>query len=132
MTKYALVSVSALAALLLAAPANASSTFPSTCSNTSFQYSASGQATIQSTCLMANGMPHQTSLVLMGISNQNGKLTQGSGDSTFQKSCGSIQVLANTPNVTLSAYCRASSGQSDATSLSLNNISNNNGNLQQK
>ena len=132
MKMYIVACAFALTAAAFASPASAASTFPNTCSNTSFQWSASGQATVVSTCLQANGMPHSTSLVLMGISNVNGKLTQGSGDSTFQKSCGSIQVLANTPNVVLSAYCRASSGASDATSLSLNNIGNNNGNLVQQ
>ncbi len=132
MTKYLLVAPAALAALFAASPASAASTFPNTCSNTSFQWSASGQATIASTCLQANGMPHATSLVLMGISNVNGKLTQGSGNSTFQQSCGAIQILATTPQVVLSAYCRTSSGTSEPTSMSLNNIGNNNGNLVQQ
>lgn len=132
MMKYAFVPASVFVAFLAASPANASSSFPYTCSNTSFQWSASGQATIQSTCLMNNGSPHQTSLVLNGISNQNGKLTQGSGASTFQQSCGSIQVLTNGPNVTLAAYCRTSSGSSNSTSMSLNNISNSNGTLVQQ
>jgi hypothetical protein len=132
MKKYLLASAFALTAAALASPASANSTFPYTCSNTSFQWSASGQATIASTCLQANGMPHATSLVLMGISNQNGHLTQGTGASTFQQSCGAIVISVNGPIVTLNAYCRASSGQSDATSLSLNNIGNNNGNLVQQ
>jgi hypothetical protein len=113
MKKYLLAASVAFGALLAAHPASASSTFGYTCSNTSFQWSASGQATIASTCLQANGMPHATSLVLMGISNQNG-----------------IDVTG--PNVTLSAYCRTSSGSSNSTSLPLNNIGNNNGNLVQQ
>src|ERR1700743_2177440 len=132
MKKVILASAFALTFAALAAPASANSTFPFTCSNTSFQWSTSGQATIASTCLQANGMPHATSLVLMGISNQNGRLTQGSGNSTFQQSCGSIQIIANGPVVTLSAYCGATNGQSDATSLSINNVGNNNGNLVQQ
>jgi hypothetical protein len=131
MKKYLLASAFALTAAALASPASATSNFPYTCSNTSFQWSASGQATIASTCLQANGAPHATSLVLMGISNQNGKLTQGSGSSTFQQSCGSIQFVINGPNVTLSAYCRASNGSSQPTSLSINNVNNNNGTLTQ-
>lgn len=133
MTKVLLVASAAAAAMLLsAAPASAGSTYPYTCSNAIFEYSASGQATISATCLQANGMPHQTSLVLMGISNQNGHLTQGSGNSTFQQSCGSIKLIGNGPDVTLSAYCRTSSGSSTSTSLPLNNIGNNNGNLVQQ
>jgi hypothetical protein len=53
--------------------------------------------------------------------------------STFQKSCGNIQVIiGNSPNTTLSALCRMSNGSSIATSLSLNGIGNNNGNLVQQ
>lgn len=132
MLKYAIVPALALAAMFAASPASAASTFPNTCSNTTFTWNAAALPVIQSYCLRANGQPNMTTLVLMGISNQNGHLTQGTGNSTFQMSCGSIQILANTPNVTLSAYCRTSSGSSDATSLSLNNIGNNNGNLVQQ
>ena len=132
MKSIVLTAAFGLAALCAASPASANSTFPYTCSNTSFQWSASGQATIVSTCLQANGMPHQTSLVLMGISNQNGHLTQSSGGSTFQQSCGSIAVNTQGPVVTLSAYCRTSSGSSNSTSMSLNNIGNSNGNLVQQ
>jgi len=132
MLKYAIVPALALAALLAASPASANSTFPYTCSNTSFQWSAAGQASIASTCLQANGQPHATSLVLQGISNQNGHLTQGSGASTFQQSCGSIRIDVDGPAVTLSAYCRMSNGSSTSSSLPLNNIGNNNGNLVQQ
>lgn len=80
----------------------------------------------------ANGTPKATTLILQGISNQNGKLTQGSGRSTFQQSCGNIQILVDGPNITLSAICRMVNGSSTPTSLSLNNIANNNGNLVQQ
>ncbi|HUJ48439.1 MAG TPA: CVNH domain-containing protein [Rhizomicrobium sp.] len=121
-----------LAAFSAASPASANSTFPYTCSNTSFQYSPTGQAAIQSTCLQANGMPNRTILILAGISNQNGKLVQGPGASTFQQSCGSIAIMTEGPIVTLTAYCRMSNGSSNSTSLSLNNIANDNGKLVQK
>jgi hypothetical protein len=132
MKKYLISAAVLLAAAFAAAPASANSTFPYTCSNSSFQWSAAGQATIASTCLQANGAPHATSLVLMGISNQNGRLTQGTGASTFQQSCGSIQLITNGPVVTLSAYCRMSNGSSTSTSISINNVGNNNGNLVQQ
>lgn len=132
MKTHVLAASAALATAIALAPASANSTFPYTCSNTSFQWGASGQATIASTCLQANGMPHVTSLELQGISNQNGRLTAGSGPSTFQQSCGSIKILTDGPVVTLSAYCRASSGSSISTSLSLNNIGNVNGSLVQQ
>lgn len=114
-----------------AATAFAGSSFQQTCSNIGFAYT-NNQATLQAVCLRANGTSNPTSLVLAGISNQNGTLTQGSGASSFQQSCGNIQIIANNPQqVTLSAFCRTASGSSNPTSLQLNNISNNNGVLQQ-
>lgn len=112
------------------APAFATTTFQNTCSNISFVYSGN-DAAVQAVCLRADGTPNQTKLLLPGISNQNGVLTQGSGASTFQKSCGNIQIIITGPNALLSALCRTSSGSSNSTSLSLSNINNNNGNLGQ-
>ena len=118
-------------AVLLGTPAFADNTYQNTCSEIRFAYSGKN-ATLQAVCLRADGTPNATSLVLQGISNQNGKLTQGSGPSTFQMSCGNIQILTdNGPNTTLSAVCRMTNGASLATALPLNNISNNNGNLVQ-
>lgn len=131
MSKYLLAASAAVAALLVAGPASADSTFPYTCSNAVFAYSGNN-ATLQATCLMANGSPHASSLTLMGISNQNGQLKQGTGASTFQSSCGSIKIIANGPIVTLSAYCRTTAGGSNSSSLSLNNIANVGGNLVQQ
>jgi CVNH domain len=120
-----------LLASLAVTPAFAANTFQDTCSEIHFAYDGNN-ATIKAVCLRANGTANPTSLTLQGISNQNGKLTQGTGASTFQQSCGNIQILVNNgPNVSLSALCRTTSGSSVATSLSLNNISNNNGTLQQ-
>ncbi|HEV2630387.1 MAG TPA: CVNH domain-containing protein [Pseudolabrys sp.] len=122
----------ATAAVLLATPALASNTYQNTCSNIAFAYSGN-DAAITAVCLKADGSPNATKLILQGISNQNGKLTQGSGASTFQKSCGNILIIVgNSPNTTLSALCRMSNGSSTATSLSLNGIANNNGNLVQQ
>lgn len=126
-----IVVLGAIAGLLAATPAFADNSYQNTCSNIAFAYSGS-DAAITAVCLRADGAPNATKLILQGISNQNGKLTQGTGASSFQKSCGNIQILVNNgPNTTLSAICRTSGGTSTATSLSLNNISNNNGNLQQ-
>ena len=123
-----------LAAALLtlaAAPALADNSYQNTCSNIAFAYSGN-DAAITAVCLKSDGSPNATKLILQGISNQNGKLTQGSGTSSFQKSCGNIQILVgNGPNTTLSALCRTAAGTSNATSLPLNGISNQNGNLQQ-
>jgi archaellum component FlaG (FlaF/FlaG flagellin family) len=113
-----------------ASPAFATSSFQNTCSQIQFAYSGNN-ATLSAVCLRANGTANPTSLTLQGISNQNGILVQGGGASTFQQSCGNIQVLVDGPYVTLSALCRTTSGASNPTSLSLDNISNNNGNLTQ-
>jgi hypothetical protein len=117
-------------AAALVSPAFADSSFQNTCSEIQFAYSGNN-ATIKAVCLRSNGTPNATSLTLQGISNQNGVLTQGTGPSTFQQSCGNIQILVNGPHITLSALCRMSDGSSRPTSLSLNNITNNNGNLAQ-
>lgn len=113
---------------LVAGTAFAQSTFQNTCSNITFAYDGS-QAALKATCLRADGTPNASTLVLQGIGNQNGKLVQGSGASTFQKSCGNIQVTISGSQVTLSALCRTSSGSSTATNLPLNGIKNNGGNL---
>jgi hypothetical protein len=113
-----------------AGPAFAANTFQNTCSQIQFAYSGNN-ATIQAVCLRANGTANPTSLTLRGISNQNGKLVQGSGASTFHQSCGNIVIEVDGPFVTLTALCRTTSGASNSTSLSLDNISNNNGNLTQ-
>ena len=124
-----------LAAALLgltAAPALADNSYQNTCSNIAFAYSGN-DAALTAVCLRADGTPNATKLILQGISNQNGQLTQGSGASSFQKSCGNIQILVNnSPNTMLSALCRNTAGGSTATSLSLNGIGNNNGNLVQQ
>jgi len=131
MTNRYLLTAGVLAGLAIT-PAFAANTFQNTCSEIHFAYSGNN-ATLQAVCLRANGTPNATSLTLQGISNQNGKLVQGSGASTFQQSCGNIQILVdNGPIVTLSAICRMTNGSSVDTSLSLNNIANNNGTLVQQ
>lgn len=130
MLQYRLLSACLLTAVTVS-PALAANTFQNTCSEIHFTYTGN-DATLKAICLRADGTPNATSLTLQGISNQNGKLTQGGGQSTFQKSCGNIQILVdNGPGVTLSALCRTTSGSSNATSLGLDNISNQNGNLKQ-
>jgi hypothetical protein len=113
-----------------ATPSFAASNFPNSCSQINFAY-AGNAPTISAVCLRSNGSPNPTSLTIQGIGNQTGTLTQGSGASTFQQSCGNIQIGVNGTNVSLTAYCRNSSGGSTPSSLPLNNISNNNGVLAQ-
>lgn len=113
-----------------ATPAFATNTYQNSCSNITFAY-AGKNAALQATCLRADGTPNPSTLVLQGISNENGSLKQGSGASTFQQSCGNIQILVDGSNSTLSAICRTASGGANPTSLPLDNIGNNNGNLTQ-
>jgi hypothetical protein len=115
--------------LVVATPACATNTMQDTCSEIRFAYSDNGEATIKAVCLSANGMPHATSVVLQGIANHNGKLTQESGPSSFQKSCGNIEVTIDGQNVTLMARCRATNGSVVPTSLPLDKLNNNNGTL---
>lgn len=124
----ALVLTATVAATAIAAP----STFQGTCSNIQFVY-ANNQPTLSATCLRADGSAAPSTLTLQGISNQNGNLTQGTGASSFQKSCGNIQinVSSNGSQVTLSALCRNGGGGANPTSLPLNGIGNNNGRLTQ-
>ena len=118
-------------ATLASGSAFAASSFQNTCSNITFAYSGSNAA-VQAVCLRAHGTPNSTSLVIQGISNQNGQLTGGgSGPATFQQSCGDIQILADGSSVQLSALCRTTSGMSNPTSIELDGISNNDGVLTQ-
>ncbi len=122
----------ALSTVLLAVTASfaiaANSSFQQTCSNITFVYSGNLPA-LQATCLRANGTPNPTSLVINGISNQNGRLTNSGGASTFQQSCGNIQINVTPGAATLSAFCRTISGASNSTSIALDDIGNNNGTL---
>jgi hypothetical protein len=123
--------IAAILAAVAATPALAASTFQQTCSNIAFAYQGN-DAALDATCLRADGTPNRTSLILTGISNNNGTLVQGTGRSTFQQSCGNIRIVVDSPaEVTLAAFCRTVSGASNLTTLPLNNISNNNGNLTQ-
>jgi len=125
----ALAGLGATAMVGIATPAAAASGFQNTCSNITFAYVSGSQAALNAMCLKADGSANGASLVLKGISNQNGALVQGGGASTFQKSCGNIQITANAQGATLAALCRDGGGASRPTSLPLNNIGNNNGNL---
>lgn len=117
-------------ALIVAGPAFAASTFQQTCSNITFKYGGGGQAMLEAMCLRADGSANATSVAIQGIGNQNGTLTHGSGDSSFQKSCGDISIAVKDANtVNLTALCRTSSGSSNSASIGLDGIKNNNGSL---
>lgn len=108
-----------------------SSTFQNSCSNIMFGYGSGGSgAMLNAACLASNGVAHQSSLAIRGISNQNGNLVaSGTGASTFQQSCGNIMITANASGATLTALCRNSGGGSNSTSVALTGIKNNNGTL---
>ncbi len=122
------VLVLALLLIAVAGTAFASSTFQGSCSNITFAY-VNNQAALQAVCLRANGTANPSTLLLQGVGNNNGTLVQGSGASTFQQSCGNIQIQVQGAQVVLSALCRTAGGASNPTSLPLNGIGNNNGNL---
>lgn len=101
-----------------------SSTFQQTCSNYSFVYQGT-EAAIVATCLKSDGTPNESTIVINGIANDDGFLVNNGGPSTFQQSCGSIQVRAAGPDaMILHATCRKADGQSLATSIELGGISN--------
>jgi len=128
MKKKIITLTTVLLAVTASAAIAANSTFQQTCSNITFVYSGNSAA-LQATCLRANGTPNPTSLIIKGISNQNGRLTTSGGASTFQQSCGNIQISVTPGAATLSAFCRTSSGASNSTTIPLDDINNNNGNL---
>jgi CVNH domain len=113
-----------------ATPSLAANTYQNTCANVAFAYSGNN-ASLQAVCLRADGTPNPSSLMLQGISNQNGTTDTRVRREHVQQSCGNIQIIVTGPNSLLSAICRTSSGGSNSTSLSLDNISNNNGTLAQ-
>lgn len=128
MNRFNLV-LALLATLFLANSAQAqgpASSFQLTCSNIHFAYQ-DNDAAINAVCLRADGTPNSTSILIKGVSNQNGKLTMSGGASSFQQSCGSIQVLVDGPDVTLYAQCRTMRGNFLESSLPILGISNQNG-----
>jgi hypothetical protein len=107
---------------LASAPALAQqASFQSSCTNISVV-----GATLTATCRRVNGTLNQTSIVLRGIANINGRLTQTGGSSTFQSSCQNVRVIGST----LTATCREQNGSFFNSSILIPGIVNNNGVLQ--
>jgi hypothetical protein len=109
---------------LASIPAQAQqASFQSSCTNIAIV-----GATITATCRRADGTFNQTSIVLSGIANVNGRLTQtgGNSTSTFQSSCQNVQVVGST----LTANCRQQNGSFANSSVLIPGITNNNGVLQ--
>jgi hypothetical protein len=109
-------------------PAMRPSTFQKTC--TGIRYTTSkGKPAVTAHCRAIDQRNLTTTLVLAGISNIDGKLTQGLGDSSFHLSCENISIGADGDSVTLSAVCRRIDGTKMPTSLPLQAIENKNGRL---
>jgi hypothetical protein len=126
----------AILATAAATPSKAESSFQNSCSQIGFVYdlSAAGAPTLKATCLTTGGGTMAASLVLKGISNENGYLTRGAltTNSTFQQTCGNIHIdVIDTEFVRLAAFCKENDGTYRYTTLGLNNITNVNGTLQQ-
>lgn len=132
MLKHLAAGAAALAVCAYTGTASAQSSFTETCSNFGFVYSGNNAA-LEAVCLTNGGTPHATTMLLTGIVVTNGVLDNlhSSVPSTFQAFCGSIDIFAEGPIVTLSAYCNNGKGQFNETSLQLDNINNSDGNLVQ-
>jgi hypothetical protein len=109
-------------------PALANSSFQKTCSDIHFA-SMGDEAALEATCLRVDGAPHHSTLMLKGISNQNGVLTPGHGHSTFQQTCRDVEILVNNSEVALSAHCATVDGRFVRSMLPLDDISNQDGQL---
>jgi hypothetical protein len=104
----------------LAALAQAPSSYQNSCSNISI-----AGATLVATCRRIDGSNNQSSIVLQGIENIDGRLefTQPGQTASFQSSCNNIQVAG----ATLMATCRRINGSYVDTAIPIPGISNING-----
>ena len=101
------------------ARAQSASTFQQSCNN--IQVSGS---TLSASCRSVDGSFNNTSILLRGIANNDGRLQlTGTGQSSFQDSCSDISVAGST----LSANCRKVDGSFNRTSILIPGIANNNG-----
>lgn len=103
------------------ARAQSASSFQQSCNN--IQVSGS---TLSASCRRVDGSFNNTSILIRGIANNDGRLqVTGTGPSSFQDSCSDISVAGST----LSANCRKMDGSFNRTSILIPGIANNNGNL---
>jgi hypothetical protein len=108
--------------------AGAQSPFQNSCSQITFAF-VEDQPAVQAVCLRPDGTVHATTLLLTGVRNQDGTLVQDSGPSTFQNSCGNIQIAVSPDGeaVSVSALCQTAGGDVHPTSLPLHSIRNEQG-----
>ena len=104
------------------------STFQRSCSAIHFALS-NGNPAVQANCKRINGTSKTSTLVLRGISNEDGKLVQGSGVSSFHRSCTTIAISVVGQAVVLAAQCRPVNGAAVSAVLALDGIDNINGDL---
>ena len=101
------------------ARAQSASSFQQSCNN--IQVSGS---TLSASCRRMDGSFNNTSILIRGIANNDGRLQfTGTGPSSFQDSCSDISVAGST----LSANCRKMDGSFNRSSILIPGIANNNG-----
>jgi hypothetical protein len=105
-----------------------SPTIMDTCSNIAVSF-AGTQVGITAICQRSDGAPNETSVILSDISNLDGVLTRSRGPSTFQRSCGSIRVSMQGDALILHARCKSLAGYYQPTSIEIDRLSNQNGEL---
>jgi hypothetical protein len=124
-----LISLTAFSSIVVASSLNIPSA--SAVESSSFQHSCNHISivgdTLSARCRRANRSINNTSILIRGIENNNGKLvfTNLNNPSTFQSSCKSISVSEDR----LSARCRRVNGSFKDTNIKIPGIKNNNGNL---
>lgn len=123
------IAVSAILTLCSPLAWSASSSFQNSCSNIKWSVSENGLR-VSAQCQTQNGAYNATSILVRGLSNENGRLVITPGESTsFQHSCRSININPYTNQVTLSAICKTRTGSDNQTDIELTNIENRNGKL---
>ena len=115
------------------AKAQSRSTFQDSCSEIRYATDDVGTPAIAATCLRADGVTQNQSMVaIRGISNNEGRLVGGPGVSSFQTSCRRMRVEVQGEHVVLLASCYRSNGQRVDASARLYDIENNDGNLRHR
>ena len=96
-TKTKLISI--LLLITASGTAFAGATFQQTCSNIQFVYKGNAPA-IQAVCLKADGTPNATSLIIPGISNQNGvRCALSNTAGSMVGDAAAVHLAASTPGI---------------------------------
>src|ERR1035437_437658 len=104
------------------------STFQNSCSAIQFTL-LDGKPALRAQCRRINQTVKTSTLVLRGISIENGQFVQGVGPSSFHQSCDSVVISTQGSIVLLSALCRMVNGAVVKAQLPLQEIENIDGNL---